>query len=97
MRYDRYVDSALEQLARRYVWWQPADVTLAHRSHFLCQVMQLGTEDDVRLVRDRFGDDALRAALRDASPGVLDARSWNFWHLFLFGRPPPPLPERHLP
>lgn len=97
MRYDRVVDPVLEHLARRYVWWQPVETALAHRSHFLCQVMQLGTHDDVRTVRERFGDDALREALCDAPPGILDARSWNFWHLFLFRRPPPPLPERPLP
>ncbi|MFN0246944.1 MAG: hypothetical protein ACKV2T_08540 [Kofleriaceae bacterium] len=87
---------SLEELARRYVWWQPADVTLARRSHFLCQVMQLGTYDDVRTVRELVGDDALRDALTNAAPGILDARSWNFWHLVLFRKPPPPLPERTL-
>lgn len=97
MRYDRIVDAVLEQLARRYVWWQPAEAALAHRTHFLCQVMQLGTHEDVRVIRERFGDDALRHALRQAPPGILDARSWNFWHLFLFHQPPPPLPERPLP
>lgn len=41
----------LEALARRYVWWQePADA-LAHRGRFLCQLMQLGTLEDVRAAR----------------------------------------------
>jgi hypothetical protein len=87
----------LEQLAQRYVWWQPPAVTLAHRDHLLCQLMQLGTYDDVRTARRVLGDDAFRDALRRAPSGILDARSWNFWHLLLFGQPPPPLPLRQLP
>jgi hypothetical protein len=59
--------------------------------------MQLGTYDDVRTARRILGDDAFRDALTAAPPGVLDPRSWNFWHLVLFRRPPPPLPIRPLP
>ena len=88
---------ALLELARRYVWWQPAETTLARLDHFLCQLMQLGTAEDVRTARGLLGDDAFRAALRAAPPGVLDARSWNFWHLVLLGQPPPPPPSRPLP
>ncbi len=89
--------AVLDELARRYVWWRPAEQTLARQEHFLCQLMQLGTPEDIRIAREHFGDDAFRAALRAAPPGVLDARSWNFWHLVLFKAPPPPLPERPLP
>ncbi|MBA3393586.1 MAG: hypothetical protein H0T89_13135 [Deltaproteobacteria bacterium] len=87
----------LRELAARYVWWQAPDVTLARREHFLCQLMTLGTADDVRTARQLLGDEAFRDALRHAPPGVVDARSWNFWHLVLFGESPPPLPERPLP
>ncbi len=87
----------LEELARRYVWWQPPVQTLAHVNHFLCQVMQLGTREDVHAARLHYGDEAFRDALRHAPPGVLDGRSWNFWHLVLFQTPPPPLPSRPLP
>ncbi|MDX2087827.1 MAG: hypothetical protein SFX73_08255 [Kofleriaceae bacterium] len=90
-------EDVLHHLAHRYVRWQPANVALANRTHFLCQLMQLGTAEDVRAVRDLLGDEALRSALRAAPPGVLDARSWNFWHLFLFHTPPPPMPSRPLP
>ena len=90
-------DRPLIELARRYVWWLPPEVAVRDQVHLLCQLMQLGTWDDVRTARRLLGDDAFRAALRAAPPGILDARSWNFWHLNLFGQPPPPLPERHLP
>jgi hypothetical protein len=96
MRYDLDVDE-VHELARRYVWWKTPTEALAYRAHLLCQIMQLGTYDDVRSARRLFGDDALRDALRSAPPGILDARSWNFWHLNLFGQPAPPLPARPLP
>jgi hypothetical protein len=87
----------LKALAKRYVWWQSPEDTLARRDHFLCQLMALATSEDMRVARDLLGDDAFRHALAHAPPGVVDARSWNFWHLFFFRRPPPPQPERPLP
>lgn len=85
------------ELARRYVWWQPPEQAARDVNRLLCQIMQLGTWEDVRLAKQVFGDDAFRAALRSAPPGVLDDRSWNFWHLNLFHAPPPPPPSRPLP
>lgn len=87
----------LLELAGRYVWWQSAAETLARPNLLLCQLMQLGTAEDVRSARRLVGDDAFRDALRSAPPGILDAKSWNFWHLVLLGQPPPPPPSRPLP
>lgn len=87
----------LHELARRYVWWLSPTETLARPNLLLCQLMQLGTAEDVRLARDLLGDDAFRDALRMAPPGIFEDRSWNFWHLVLLGRSPPPLPSRPLP
>lgn len=89
-------DALLREIAARYVWWQPPDATLSRPHHFLCQVMTLGTEEDVRTVRQTMGDRALVDALDHAPPGIMDPKSWNYWNLF-FGREPPPLPERPLP
>jgi hypothetical protein len=44
--------------------------------------MQLATLEDMRAARAVYGDDAFRAVLCAAPPGILDPRSWNFWHLF---------------
>lgn len=90
------MEDVLRKIAARYVWWQPPEVTLARSHHFLCQLMTLGTADDVRTVRRAMGDQALVEALEHAPPGVMDPKSWNYWHLF-FGRRPPPLPVRPLP
>ena len=82
-------------MASRYVWWQPADVTLARPHALLCQLMQLGTWEDFVAARRALGDDAFRAALHAAPPGVLDRRSWSFWTQF-FGVALP-MPTRTLP
>jgi hypothetical protein len=90
-------DDVLRDLARRYVWWLSPEAALRSPSLVLCQVLQLGTAEDVRSARRVLGDDALRAALRAAPAGVIDARSWSYWHLVLFGGPAPPPPRRPLP
>ena len=90
-------NDALAELAERYIWWQSAAETLLRPERLLCQLMQFGTDDDVRTARTLLGDEAFRDALRSAPPGVLDDKSWNFWHLVLFRQPPPPQPSRPLP
>jgi hypothetical protein len=90
-------EALLRDLASRYVWWLPADRAVDRQDLLLCQLMQLGTAQDVRAARRALGDHAFREALSSAPPGVLDARSWTFWHLVLFHSPPPPLPVRPLP
>lgn len=89
-------NEALAELAERYVWWKSAAETLLRPERLLCQLMQFGTDDDVRTAQ-LLGDDAFRDTLRSAPPGVLDDKSWNFWHLVLFRQPPPPQPSRPLP
>src|SRR5690554_5819138 len=53
--------------------------------------------DDVKIVRQAVGDNAMREALDNAPPGIFDGRSWAYWHLILHGREDaPPLPVRSL-
>jgi hypothetical protein len=87
----------LSVLARKYVWWEQPAEALSHRSLFLCQLMQLGAWDDVQAVRAELGDDAFREALERAPPGILDAKSWNYWNRFYKRVPVPPAPKRPLP
>ena len=86
----------LLELARRYVWWKAPEEAVRHPVHVLCQVMQLATYEDVERALSMLGEDAFRAALGDAPPGVLDDRSWTYWHLRLLGTAPPPLPRREI-
>jgi len=88
------VSPALREIATKLFWWKSADEALSHPIRFASQVMTLGTWDDVLTVRNELGDGLLREALRDAPAGVLDARSWNYWHLVFDMTPVPPLPKR---
>ena len=90
-------DERASAMARKYVWWQPPECTLADRSLFLAQMMTLGTPDDVRWLLSRVSTSELREVLRDPPIGVFNARSWNFWHVRLDLTPPPKLPARRLP
>ena len=96
-QYNAWVTDRLRALAKKYVWWQSTDETLARRDHFLCQLMTLATGDDVAAARAELGDDAFVHALAHAPPGVMDPKSWNFWHRVLRHEAPPPLPTRPLP
>ena len=84
----------LLQIARKLIWWKPADEALQDTVRLLCQVMTYGTWKDVLLARSELGDEQFKAALRRAPAGIFDERSWNFWHLVFDMRPVPPLPTR---
>lgn len=49
------------------------------------------------VIRHYVDDDGLRQALREAPPGIIDARSWAYWHLMLDVGEAPPLPTRDVP
>jgi hypothetical protein len=91
------VTGDLEKLARKYCWWMTPETALARKEMFLCQLMQLGTWEDLAVARKLFGEQSLKQALRSAPPGILDPRSWNFWNLLLGNVPVPLMPVRPLP
>ncbi len=84
----------IAEIARRIVWWQSPQQTLARPSEFVAHVMASGSLDDVRDVERFFGRRLLVAALREASPGVFDRRSWNYWLLVLGIDTATPIPVR---
>jgi hypothetical protein len=86
----------LRRIASRVVWWDTPDRVLAREDDFLCRVMALGTLQDANYVEDTFGSDRLQHALRSAPPGVLDPRSWHYWHHRLGLGAAGPLPARRL-
>lgn len=71
------------RLARRYIWWQAPKQAICNKHKLMAQVMNLGTIDDVAILRALVDDDALRAVLADASPGWFSERSWHYWHQML--------------
>jgi len=82
-----------EQLARRYVWWQPVSTTFARPEKLLCQILAIGTAEDYVAALGIWGETAFRDALRNALPGAVDDRSWAFWHRY-YGMEPRPPPRR---
>ena len=87
----------LAAIARRVCWWEPAASTLENTPLLLCRIMALGTWDDICVALDHYGRDAFREALRNAPPGLFDARSWHYWHHRLQLLPVPSLPQRAIP
>ena len=81
-------------VARRVVWFKPPTTTLADDVFFLNHLMVYGTLDDVAVARQRYDDDDFRWALRNAHPGIFDARSWAYWHARLGMGPAPARPVR---
>lgn len=89
-------DPRLLDLATKLFWWKGPDEALADERRFLAQAMTFGSWGDMEVVVSMYGENALRAALVDAPPGVFDRRSWAYWHARLGVDPVPPLPRRRL-
>jgi hypothetical protein len=89
-------DRRMHELAAKLIWWKGPDEALADERRFLAQAMTFGNWEEMAFVRSVYGDDALRAVLADAPPGVFDPRSWNYWHLVFGQSPVPILPRRRL-
>ena len=85
----------LKGIAKELFWWQPPEISLANPRRFLAQVMTLGTWDEVQQVKEVLGWDAFKDALLNAPAGVMDPRSWAYWHVY-FGLPEAKMPRRSL-
>lgn len=83
-------------LARRLIWFEPAELALAEPIRFLAYAFAAAKAGDMAIVRRHVDSDALRYALQHAPPGIIDARSWEYWHLMLDLGPAPALPQREM-
>jgi len=83
-----------EAVARRVIWFEPPATALADPVRFMACAMSHATPEDMRIIRRYVSDEDFREALDHAPPGIIDPRSWNYWHLKLGRYPPPPLPRR---
>ena len=98
---DRQVSIAPELAAsiRAVIWFEPPEVAMARPSRLLCYAMQYTSEPSFSVLRRHFGDDAFRDALKCAPPGIIDRKSWSYWHDYFrpYGdQPTPPQPTRQL-
>ena len=87
----------MAEIARRIVWWQAPEQTLERPLEFIARVMASGSLREMRDVEHAFGGRRFQDALRAASPGVFDARSWNYWLLILGIDQATPIPTRNVP
>jgi hypothetical protein len=85
-----------KQIAARVIWFEPAEVALADTNRFLSYALRYARAADMQYLRDVLGDEVLRSALQNAAPGIIDARSWAYWHLMLDMGEAPAMPERRL-
>jgi hypothetical protein len=89
----------LSQAIRAVIWFEAPETAVNQPSRLLCYAMQYASEPSFSVIRKYFDDEAFRNALRHAPAGILDRKSWAFWHAFLkpYGNAnAPPLPHRPL-
>ncbi len=88
-------DPQIAKIARKLIWWQEPDISLAQPARFIMRVMTLGTWEDTQMTIKVYGREVFKHALLNAEPGVFDCRSWAYWHA-VFGMECGPLPKRSL-
>jgi len=76
-------DTAWLRLAKRYLWWQTPTESMLRPHRVMAQVMNLGTLQDVTILRGLTDKETLRQVLANASVGEFSDRSWHFWHQML--------------
>jgi hypothetical protein len=84
-------------VARRVIWFEPPEQASKDVIRFLAYVMTYATVDDLAIVWRYFDMSDIKEALDHAPPGIIDNRSWWYWHAMVGRYPPPPLPKRILP
>jgi hypothetical protein len=84
------------ELAARVIWFESPELALRDVSRFMAYAFRYATHDDMQILRTKLNDDDLRSALANAPPGIIDPRSWSYWHVIVGIFPPPPLPKRDL-
>jgi len=85
-----------EAISRRVIWFEEPAQAVSDPVRFIAYAMTYATYEDMKAIREHFSDDDLRKALRDAPPGIIDPRSWSYWHLKLAQYPAPEMPTRNL-
>lgn len=81
-------------VAERVIWFEPPEEALEDTVRFVAYAMTHATFEDMQIIREELDDDALRHVLANAPPGVIDPRSWAYWHVVLGQYPAPAMPQR---
>jgi hypothetical protein len=86
----------LLSVARKVVWYDTPEQTLADLKTFLSHLMVYGSSTDVAVTKRYVPAEEFRKVLENAPAGVFTQDVWRKWHEAL-GMPVPPLPRRHFP
>jgi hypothetical protein len=86
----------LLRVARKVVWYDKPEQTLADLPTFLTHLMVYGSSADVAVVERYVPAEEFRTVLEKAPAGVYTQEAWEKWHE-RFGMPVPPLPRRRFP
>ncbi len=90
------INDAFKKLSQRVIWFEPPEQALRDPVRFIAYAMTYATFDDMQCIRGQVTDDELREVLAKAPPGIIDPRSWAYWHVILGQFPPPTMPVRKL-
>jgi len=86
----------LLRVARKVVWYDMPERTLADLKTFLSHLMVYGSSADVVVAERYVPAEEFRRVLENAPAGVFTQEVWQKWHEKL-GMPVPPLPRRQFP
>lgn len=81
-------------VAKRVIWFEPPQEALQDTVRFVAYAMTHATFDDMQTIREQLSDNELREVLANAPSGIIDPRSWSYWHAVLGQYPAPPMPQR---
>lgn len=81
-------------VAANIIWFESAEQALADPVRFMAYAMTYALPEDMRIIRKHVSDDDFREALERAPPGIIDPRSWAYWHSKMGRYPAPPMPTR---
>lgn len=80
---------------QRLFWWK--DKTTPSPRRIAAQVMVFGNLDDIKRVRELYGEQIFSEVLANPPRGLFDVKSWVFWHKKLNHKTIPPIPHQFLP
>ncbi len=90
------LNGEFKEVARRVIWFEEPEQAVSNPVRFIAYAMTYATYEDMQAIRKHFSDDDLCQVLRNAPSGIIDARSWSYWHIKLGLSPIPELPMREL-
>jgi hypothetical protein len=67
------------ELERKYFWWETVGSQPRSEARILTQAMDLASFADIRRLEDVVGRERLVQLMRQAEPGWLSEKSWEFW------------------